>query len=200
MKVCKMAAMAAVLSGAAFASADIVISAGPGDIPGDDNVLFNDSSLINTGTTVQGLTQNPSLIVDFEGTEELTTPAAGQARIEASDRSFNSLGVFLHDGGTYTSLIVNLNALADGTVTFNIFEPGGAQTTGTFDIDGPGENFFRIQAINGQLIERVNFTTTSGLLDVRQVRIGGQSPVPEPASIAALSLGTLALIRRRRSK
>jgi hypothetical protein len=200
MKLSRWAATAVICSGAVLAHADIEILQGPGDIPGDANVLFNEPGLIGTGNPIQGQTQNPSLTVDFQGDEELTTPAAGQARIEATDGAFTYLSTFLHDGGTYTSLIVNINALTTGQVTFTVDQQVGSPFIQTFDIQGPGENFFRIIATNNQLITKTTFATTSGMQDVRQIRIGGQQPVPEPASVAALGVGVVALIRRRRNR
>lgn len=184
------------------AHADIVIINHPGNVFGDENVLYNEGSILDNGTTVQGITNKTDTIVDFFGAgEDLNTPSKGQARIEANDGSFDALSIQLHEPNTaYTSLILNLNALDDGQVTFNVHPVGESTFTQTFDLDKHGENFFRIIATNGESISLTDFTTTVGLADVRQVRIGFGEPVPEPATLGALGLGALGLIRRRRSK
>lgn len=173
-----------VLALAVPARADIMIVPGPGNVPGDENILFNEPGLVGTGNPVQGITNNTDFIVNFLGTETLTTPSGGQARIEGEDGAFDDLTVTLDMiGAVYTSLIFNLNAADDGQTTIRVFEDNGAETSATFDIDQNGENFFIITAINNQLISSVHVTTTVPLQDIRQIRMGGAA-VPEPSSIA----------------
>jgi len=188
----------------AMAHADIQIIDHPGNVFGDENVLYNDGSLLDNGSMVQGWTNQTHTVVDFFGAgEDLNTPSKGQARIEADEDGFSALTIQLHEPNTaFTSLILNLNAIADGQVTFNVHPVGEATFTQTFDIDKNGQNFFRILTSNNETISSVDFTTTVGLHDVRQVRIGfAPAAVPEPASCAALALGAIGVLaRRRRSK
>jgi len=182
------------------ANADIVILPGPGNIPGDENVLYNEDGLLDNGPVVQGITNQSDLIVNFfDAFEDLTTPSGGQARIEAVDGGFTDLSIAL-DGvpNTFTSLILNLNAIADGSVDFTVQQAVGDPFMGTFDLDGEGENFFRIIASNGQLMTQVTLHTDVDLQDISQVRIGGA--VPEPGTFLALGVGLAVLVARRRRR
>jgi hypothetical protein len=191
MKMPKMLLLLALLALASQARADILITQGPGNVAGDENILFNEPGLIDTGTLVEGVTNNTGFIVNFLGTQTLTTPSGGQARIEAETGTFNELTVSLDAlNAFYTSLIVNLNAADDGQATIQVFEDNANETSATFDIDQNGQNFFIITAINSQLISSVKITTTAPLDDVRQIRMGGA--VPEPSAIALALSGLVA--------
>lgn len=64
-----------------------------------------------------------------------------------------------------------------------------------------GNNFFAIEAINGQQILSVSSTSSFELSDIRQVRIGGAvgpggdpvDPIPEPMSMGLLGSGLAAI-------
>lgn len=184
-------ALTCLVSGLQTVRADIMIVPGPGNVPGDENVLFNEGSLVGTGNPVQGITNTSGFVVNFLGLETLTTPAAGQARITAETGTFDDLTISLDVlNGVFTSLIFNLNADADGQATVDVTEPDASVTSLTFDIDENGENFVVITAINGQSMSSVHISSTAQLEDIRQIRIGGA--VPEPASLALV--GCLALV------
>lgn len=187
------------LSGLTHAS--ISIFSGPGNIFGDENVLFNDSSLVSTGTTINGKLNQSGTIVDFFGAGKSISGNGGQATIQASSGgSFSALQVALHNRqSTFTSLIYNLNAKENGNVTFNIDDAStGSVFTQTFSLDKNGENYFRIVADGNSKISLAGFNSTAELGDVKQVRIGGVAPVPEPATILAIGGGMLAFVRRRK--
>src|SRR3546814_14711283 len=76
------------------ARADIQFGTGPGSVQPDENVLLNKDT---TGMTVFGDTNQSGLSVTFEGMEDLTLPAAGQARIEAVDGGFQWLNFHMTD-------------------------------------------------------------------------------------------------------
>lgn len=203
MSIPKSLALLAVLALAVPAQADIIISQGPGNVPGDENILFNEPGLADSGILVQGITNNTGFIVNFLGTETLTTPSGGQARIEGEDGSFDELTVMLDMiEAVYTSLIFNLNAADDGQTTIQVFEDNGAETAGTFDIDQSGQNFFIITAINSQLISSIRITTTVPLDDIRQIRMGGAIPEPSAVALAGTSLAMCGgwWIRRRNAR
>ncbi|HEY9500278.1 MAG TPA: hypothetical protein VIR01_01470 [Pyrinomonadaceae bacterium] len=192
------------------ASAALIVS---GNVPQNDeeNILFNEPGLIATGTTVQGLTNQTQAIVNFTGTEELTTPAQGQARIEATDGGFDNLTIALAPpGGVFHDLILNLNADADGFVTFFVDEGSGlVEYDPDFDLDANGENFFTLTSDTG--FTAVKFVTHDTTVDVelddlRQIRISGvqpNTPIPEASSIAAWGIcavfGAFVAYRRRRA-
>jgi hypothetical protein len=194
--------LVAVLGVSGSALADIQIIDHPGNVFGDENVLYNEGALADNGLLVQGITNQTDTVVDFfNAGEDLTTPSKGQARIEGSDGGLDAMTIQLHQpNATFTSLILNLNAVANGQVTFNVHPFGEATFTQTFDIDKHGQNFFRILTSNNESITSVDFTTTVDLQDVRQVRIGQAQAVPEPASCAVLGLGFVGLLKRRKAK
>jgi hypothetical protein len=200
----------ALLSVVAIPSAFGVISISPGNTPQtDENVQFNEPGLVGTGMVVEGITNQTDIVVTFTGNEELTTPAAGQARIEATDGSLNFLRVEIV-GGSFSSLILNIDANANGNVTFTMDELGpGAPETSTQSLTGSGNNFFTITSTVG--FSFISFTTSIPVAvevsDVSQIRIGGvrgdTTVIPEAGSLVAWGIcavfGAFVAYRRRRA-
>ena len=198
-----LAFFALTLCGAATARADIIIASGNNPQP-DENVLLNTGL---TGNPIFGTTNQTGLSVRFSSNENLTAPANGQARIEAADGTLTNLTIDI-PGATFTSLILNIDAAAAGSVSFLVTEDNGMTTAGTFALGASGENFFTITAINGQRISSVNFTTTVAMVitnveDVAQVRIGGaqqQQPIPEPTTMLLLGTGIAGIAAKMRRR
>ena len=183
------------------ASASLIISAG--NTPGGNNVLFNQVGLIDNANTIQGVLPD-GVIVNFTGTESLSSPSGGQARVAANDGSYIDLSLTV-PGHSFTQLVWNLNTFdrTPGTVQFTL---NGNQVGGAFNL-GVGQNFFTILATGGSVLTSASFHTTGvELLDTRQVRIGGvsqpDSNVPEPGTFisAGLALSALGFYRRRAAK
>jgi hypothetical protein len=199
-----MIALGALALTAGTASADIVILAGSVPQNPDENVLLNTGA---SGMTVFGTTNQTNSSVTFIGSESLTEPSNGQARIEASDGAYTGLQFFLTDPlMTFTSAEFNINALADGMVTINAIDNNGDPFSQTFSVDGGGQNFFNLMGINGQSISNVWLTSTAAIGDIRQFRLGGVTglitAIPEPATWATMILGFFgigAMLRRRRT-
>ena len=209
-----LAALAAALFSAQPASAQTTLTAGNVPQAGDENILLNTGT---TGFSVLGTSNQTGFQVNFSSTEEITAPASGQARVEATDGVVNNLG-FEVVGGTFTSAIFNpfiggANAPPDGVLKITVLSTtnGNANAAQVFNnvVIGNGSNFqtLAVSAQNGTVINKVLLESTTGFVDLRQVRIGQStstdgSLVPEPVSLALvlpglLPLGLLVLRRRR---
>ena len=200
-----VAAVSLVLSSPADASPIISI----GNVPqsGDENVLLNTGTL---GNPLFGLTNQTGLSVQFLSDETLVAPSNGQARIEALDGSLTSLEVSI-PGGSFTSLILNLDASANGTVDFSARDTGGTlYPINNVAVGGRGSNFYTFTT-DGLPFAQVSLVTDTPvvLTDAAQFRINGTDPannqevpaaVPEPVSLLMVGsglLGCAARLRRR---
>ena len=193
----------------------ITITPGPGNFPNDDNVLFNDGSLMHDGTLVQGNFNGNGngFIVDFTSSSNdmMLHGNGGQARIEGAGTNspFTNLSFGLEGGATFTTAILNPDVTINGMIQFTVtFIDGvGSPHIESFTVDGNGQNFFRINADGTERITQITFDLTgTQAVDAAQFRIGGFAPggaVPEggaTVTLLAVSLIATELVRRTRAK
>ena len=214
---CAAFAIMAVASSTAWADPITITTGNPGNA-GTDNVLFNNGSLIHSGTLVQGDFNGigAGFIVDFtstSGTGNLGV-SGGQAVLVGGTGNvpFSNVTMQLENGATFTKLILNIdvtNGLPPPTsvqFTVNYTLAGGQVFNQVFTVNTNSQNFFGIQAAEGAVINSVTVQGLNGtnFSDIDQWRVGGfNSSVPEPASMFLLGTGlagAAGAVRRRLKK
>ena len=204
-------------------SAAVIVTEGT-DNTGTDNVIFNacDPGAVLTGTTVTGcLNSAPGTFVNLTGLEELTVTGGGQAKIEATDGSYNYLQIEMASASLgFTKVLFNITTDkldATGDITISAILAGGGSFTSSLYSLANGENKFIVESTDGDIMKSVSFTSSTGVTvlfeDTKQVRIGGvldpsvcppgttgtppncvpdPNSVPEPGSLALVGLALAA--------
>jgi len=184
---------------AGTAKADIVVVTGVNN-QGTDNVLLNPATNV---TTVTGVVGQNNLVVNFtssSGSGLLNANPSGQATVSGGtgNTALTQLTFGLANNDTFTRAVFNINASTSGSVLIHVegVNINGGFFEDDFTVDANGQNFFTVDAINGQLITSISLTAINGAVfqDVRQVRLGGSEivqTVPEPASMVLLGTGLI---------
>jgi hypothetical protein len=207
-----MACGALLILTASPARADIIFYFdSPGAVQPEENLLFNDSGLVMTGLTVQGITNQTGAIVDITGQEVLHADG-GQATVSAQDGAFTWLKIEPNAAGTlFGEFEANLLVFKEtgqtptGTVTVSVTNNFGNVETDSYDV-GAGQNYFSLLAVDPQLIRNILITSTVPLEHIEQIRVGevlqDETPptVPEPAGLVLFGTGLLAIAPRLRRR
>lgn len=202
-----LACTTALLLGAVQAYAHTILYPSPGAIQPEENLLFNDASLITgPAPTVQGITNLTGTIFNLTGAENLVADG-GQALVkdEAGD-GFNDLLIDALEPDTFFTMFeANLNAASSGVALIAATDSTGfTMFFEPFALDADGQNYFIVEAINNQLIDTIRIITQGVVLtDLRHIRfdnISTRVPVPESPALALMAASLLgAALRRRRT-
>src|SRR4051812_43300186 len=162
----RIAAIAIVTLGAVAvaarpASATTIFTLGNNPQPGEENILLNDGTI---GTMVFGTTNQSNTSVEFDSTQSLTEPVAGQARIEATTDGTSQIGLtnvtISVPNGSYGDLIFNPSlfgtvGITGGTLRVSVLDDLGVTSIFNYSL-GNGSNFLTITTAGGQRIVSTN--------------------------------------------
>lgn len=196
---------AAMASAFATAHALPTVTVGNNAQPDQSNLVRNPCGLdagSGTGTTVLGcLNDNHAQTIQISSDESLVI-TGGQAVLDSADGTFSQFTITPTAPGGLTSVIFDIDATADGFVTFT----DASGTTGQFALDDNGQNFFTLTGLTGNSLTVTTFNSQGQeadiIADVKQIRLGVVGVIPEPETYALMMAGLAAVgfISRRRRK
>jgi hypothetical protein len=170
----------------------------------DTNVLLTGgTNLTQVRANFNGSPTQTGVFTSVLDNGNLSAEASGQAVVTATTGLLNDLTFMTINGITFTTATFNI--IGSGTVSiFGTRANGDVYTEPAFTL-GNGSNFFGVTATGGDVLTGFRFTSTDGVQDLRQLRLGGVSTmttaVPEPGTWAMMLVGFGAMgvaMRRRR--
>ena len=193
------------MAGAFTSASALTVTTGNHPTPDQSNLIRNGCGLSSggSGSPVTGcLNDNHAQLVNITSDESLEI-SGGQASLDSTDGTFSQASFSLV-GGSLTSLIFNVDATANGSISF----ADGSGTVGTFALSRNGQNFFTLTGITGGFLSFTTFNSqgqeTDLVADIKQIRLAGAvTAVPEPETYALMMAGLAALgfvSRRRRAQ
>ena len=195
--------LAALASFPAAARADIIFDTGVNN-QGTANILLADAF---EQATIIGTVNTGAFEVAFTSAGgNLNAVASGQARITpgAANNPFSNILFSIVGGAAFTRAVFNLNADTGGDLIIRVTEDNGTVTNLATTVNANGQNFFTVDAINGQQIASIELLGGAGVdfEDLRQVRIGGVGGVviPEPSLLFLVAAGLLGAAGRARRR
>jgi hypothetical protein len=205
-----LAAVGLLLGSSGMVHAGIIFDVFPyrGSASGQ-NVLFNASGLIRSGTTVEGKTNRSNTVISFSslGGELLETPSGGQARLDGKNDGKINRDFKINAKNTefgFDSIFFKVNSPNQQSPRFQVIvEDFDGRIYRSSVLSGQnGAPAFSVRSTNGQLIKSLTFDLRSGSLDdIRQVRLGVRA-VPEASTVLSfaglLCAGGLILKRARK--
>jgi hypothetical protein len=206
-------AVCAISVGSSAARADIIFYTNSQSL-GTEAMYFSDPLLAHSGLLFQGnfVAAGLGYVMNFtssSGNGLLTGTNVAPYEVEglAGNDPLTALSFSLSESTEYfTKAVFDVDAATSGSLSISVLEMNGTSNIVSFAVAASGENFFTVEAINGQTIRSITLSGTDGFNSVGRLRFGGfggreiVSNVPDASSTVMLLGGTLALLsfaRRR---
>jgi hypothetical protein len=93
----------------------------------------------------------------------------------------------------------NLDGLAGGNATINLYEGGSLSYSETFSVGKQGPNTFRVYGTEKEVMSTISIVSDVDFSGVTRNRISAMpGAVPEPSAFIALGIGLAGLLARKR--